>query len=214
MGFSSDVLAPSYQDFSEEQAGVEGKLSRDFQDFIMHVYPLFENKATADSLTLERLAHVTGKRPTELAELIAANTYKSPRLLTLRIRLHKAAEQLLTTGRDTKNVVIIVLNEKEEGFSLVSITPVVEGSEGFGGVKIDVKTDIPADAKVSYDVCMAGFVGSDVEPFALLATQITKGTDYIFAAESKVVAPGTSKKVVLLTTNEMTKSVKFETILG
>jgi hypothetical protein len=124
------------------------------------------------------------------------------------------AEQLLTTGRDTKNVVIIVLNEKEEGFSLVSITPVVEGSEGFGGVKIDVKTDIPADAKVSYDVCMAGFVGSDVEPFALLATQITKGTDYIFAAESKVVAPGTSKKVVLLTTNEMTKSVKFETILG
>ena len=124
------------------------------------------------------------------------------------------AEQLLTTGRDTKNVVIIVLNEKEEAFSLVSITPVVESSEGYGGVKIDVKTDIPADAKVSYDVCMAGFVGSDVEPFALLATQITKGTDYIFAAESKVVAPGTSKKVVLLTTNEMTKSVKFETILG
>lgn len=104
VGFSSDVLAPSYQDFSEEQAGVEGKLSRDFQDFIMHVYPLFENKATADSLTLERLAHVTGKRPTELAELIAANTYKSPRLLTLRIRLHKAAEQLLTTDKKVEDI--------------------------------------------------------------------------------------------------------------
>jgi len=123
------------------------------------------------------------------------------------------AEQLLTTGRDTKNVVIIVLNEQDDGFSLVSITPVVKSSEGCGAVKIDVKTDIPADAKASYDVCLAGFVGSNVKPFALLATQITKGTNYIFAVESQAVAPDTSKKVVLLTTNEMTKSVKFETIL-
>lgn len=124
------------------------------------------------------------------------------------------AEQLLITGRDTKNVVMIVLNEKEEGFSLVSITPVVEGTEGFGAVSVDVKTDIPADAKASYDVCMAGFVGSDVEPFARLATQVTNGIDYIFAAESQVVAPGTGKKVVLLTTNASSKSVKFEVILG
>ena len=124
------------------------------------------------------------------------------------------AEQRIITGHDVKNIVMIVLNEKPEGFSLVSITPEVEGSTGVGAVEVDVKTDIPADAKAAFEASMVGFVGCNVEPFVLLATQVTKGTDYIFAAESEVVAPDATKRVVLVTSNIMTRSVQFETILG
>jgi hypothetical protein len=127
------------------------------------------------------------------------------------------AEQLLITGKDTKNVVLVIFNEKpgEMKLTLVNIERVVEGGFGEGGTVVDVKTNIPVDAKVIFDKTLAGFVGSTVEPFALLATQVVNGVDYIFAAEvtpviDQVNAP---KKVANVTVNELAGTVKFDDIL-
>jgi len=125
-------------------------------------------------------------------------------------------EQVLTTGRDDKNVVMMIINEKSEGFTLVSIDRVVEGTTGDGAVTVDVKTDIPTDAMVVFDEALVGFVGASVQPFALLGTQIVKGVDYIFACEVTLTTAVPVKKVSLVTVNALAdkKVVSFENILG
>jgi hypothetical protein len=125
------------------------------------------------------------------------------------------AEQLILSGKDTKNVVLIIFNEKPSDIdlTLVNIERVVEGGFGMGATVVDVKTDIPADAKAVLDAQLAGFIGSNVEPFALLATQVVKGVDYIFAAEATSVTANPVKKVTLVTANEVTKSLKFKEII-
>ena len=124
-------------------------------------------------------------------------------------------EQVLTTGRDDKNVVMMIINEKPEGFTLVSIDRVVEGTTGDGAVTVDVKTDIPADAMAVFANAMHGFVGASVQPFALLGTQIVKGVDYIFACEVTLTTAVPVKKVSLVTVNALAERqvVSFENIL-
>lgn len=124
------------------------------------------------------------------------------------------AEQIVLSGRDTHNVVIVQFNEKGNEVTMTGITPVLEEGAAFGGVDVDVKTNIPGEAKAALDLCLEGFVGSNVEPFALLGTQVTKGTDYIFAAEVSSVTLEPVKKVALVNANSMQKNLNFETILG
>ena len=124
------------------------------------------------------------------------------------------AEQTVLTGKDTKNIVLMIFNEKDMGCTLVNIERIVEGGLEFGGTKIDVKTDIPAGAKAVFDSVISGFVGSLVKPFALLGTQITKGTDYIFAATVIPVAPDAEPKLALVTVNPMTNGITFIDILN
>ena len=95
------------------------------------------------------------------------------------------AEQLVVNGKDTKNVVVLIFNEaiKSDEITLINIERVVESGGELGGVTVDVKTDIPEDAKSVFDATIERFVGSNVAPFALLGTQIANGTNYIFAVE-------------------------------
>lgn len=121
-------------------------------------------------------------------------------------------EQLLTTGKDTKNVVLVIFNEKPnsmEDLSIVSIDRVVEGGWGLGGTVVDVKTEIPEDAQAAFDAALTNFVGSSVKPFALLATQVTKGTNYVFAAEVKPVVPEAEAKFEIVVVNGLNKSLVF-----
>lgn len=125
------------------------------------------------------------------------------------------AEQLLITGKDTKNVVVAIFNEKPGNMdlTLVNIERVVESGGELGGIVVDVKTEIPDDAKIVFDEAFVGFVGSKVEPFALLGTQVTKGVDYIFAAEVTPITQDPEKTVALVIVNGMTKEVAFVDIL-
>ena len=123
------------------------------------------------------------------------------------------AEQTILSGRDTKNVVVLIFNEKGMECTLVNIERVVEGGDGMGAVEVNVKTDIPADAKVAFAKVMDGFAGSDVKPFALLATQVVAGIDYIFAAEMKLVTAEPVSKVVKVTINSLRDTVQFVDIL-
>ena len=119
------------------------------------------------------------------------------------------AEQLIVTGKDTKNIVLIIFNEKPEGVSVVNIERIVEGGMPMGGTQIDVQTDIPEEAKNAFAEVFEGFVGSKVEPFALLATQVTKGTNYIFAATVTPVTLEPKTKFSIVTVNVLEKSAKF-----
>ena len=126
------------------------------------------------------------------------------------------AEQLLIVGHDVKNVVLIIFNEKpgDMDLTLVNIERVVEGGYGDGAVIVDVKTDIPVDAKIVFEKAIAQHLGSVVEPFALLATQVVKGINYVFAAEvTPVVEHPTEKKVSIVTVNSMTNAIAFTDIL-
>ena len=124
------------------------------------------------------------------------------------------AEQLLLTGKDTKNIVLLIFNEKDGVVTLSNIERVIEAGGPFGGTAIDVKANIPEDAQSVFDQAMAGFVGSNVEPFALLGTKVVKGIDYLFAATVTPVTPEAITKVAIVKVNLLEKSIKFMDILN
>jgi len=127
------------------------------------------------------------------------------------------AEQTIITGKDTKNVVVIIFNEKPgsmDPLTLVSIDRVVESGAPMGGTQVDVKTELSAEDKAVFEKGMGGFVGSKVEPFALLATQVVKGINYIFAAEVTPVTENPVKKVSLVTVNTLTPGAQFVDLLA
>jgi len=125
------------------------------------------------------------------------------------------AKQILTTGRDTTNVVVMVFNEKPNSMeaTLVSIDRIVEGGAPMGGIHIDPQVEIPEDAKAAWNEAFEAWVGAKNEPIALLGTQIVKGTNYIFAATSTGVYPNAETKVCIVTLNPMTGTVAFGDLL-
>ena len=125
------------------------------------------------------------------------------------------AEQTIITGRDTKNVVVMIFNEKpnEMEATLVGIERVVESGLPFGGTKIDVHTELPEDARAEWDNAFMTYVGAKVDPFAFLGTQVVNGVNYIFAATVAPVAPNAEAKVAIVTVNSRTKHVDFVDLL-
>ena len=123
------------------------------------------------------------------------------------------AEQLVVTGKDTKNIVVVIFHEAGDEVSVVNIERVVIGGAELGGKKIAVETEIAGDAKAALDEKLAGYLGVTVKPFALLATQVVKGTDYIFAAEVAPVVPEPVKTVALVTVNQLADGIGFTDIL-
>ena len=126
------------------------------------------------------------------------------------------AEQTVLSGRDTKNLVILVFNEKpnDTAVTLVNIERVVDGGLPMGGTNIDVKFDIPVDAQEAFDAAFDNFVGSKLVPLALLATKVTKGTNYVYLVESTTVTAEPEKKAMLVTVNNMTHDVAFIDLLA
>jgi len=121
------------------------------------------------------------------------------------------AEQTVITGKDTKNIVLVIFNEKAGSMDdpiVVNIERVLESGAGLGGVVINVEKEgsINKTAQQLFDQTFGGFVGSVVKPIALLGTQIVRGTDFIFACEiTPVIADpqACDKKVTLVTLNDM-----------
>lgn len=129
------------------------------------------------------------------------------------------ATQVITTGRDTKNIVVLIFNEKpnENVATLVSIDRVVESGEQLGGTKIDVNlaADIPDDVMDVWNEAFMGYVGSNPEPVALLGTKMTNGTNLIFVAQLLPIFKEQEQEneVVLVIINDKEKRVKFTGLL-
>lgn len=129
------------------------------------------------------------------------------------------ATQTMITGNDVHNVVLIVLNEKDDKFSIVEITNILSDSGKLGGVQVAPTTDIPEEAMEVFNKNFDGFLGSKVVPFALLGTQVVNGAKYIFAAETEmVVSPkamekGNYGKVVMIGVYSNYDKIEFSDII-
>ena len=127
------------------------------------------------------------------------------------------AKQTILTGRDTENIVLVIFNEKpsEMEATLVGIERVVEGGGQLGGITLaDATADIPEDASAVWNDAFEGFVGSKVEPFAYLGSQVVNGVNLVFAAEVTPTTLNAEPTVKIVTINSATKDVIFTDLLG
>ena len=132
-------------------------------------------------------------------------------------------EQTLVTGKDVKSIVLVVLNEKPgdidgTAFSIVGIDNLLSNGGALGGFNIAPTTTIPDEAKAVFDKAFQGFLGSNVKPFALLATKIVHGVEYAFAAElSMVIKSGTfttgNKSIAIVKVFSDYSEVSIDTII-
>lgn len=122
------------------------------------------------------------------------------------------AEQTILNGKDTKNAVILVFNEKAgvDDVSLVAIRTIAESGGQLGGTEIDVTADIPVGALDATAKALEGFVGADVKPAAYLGKQVVNGVNYEMIAEVTGVYPGAKTRLAIITVNELYKTIKFE----
>lgn len=125
------------------------------------------------------------------------------------------AEQTILNGKDTKNAVVIVFNEKPNTMdvSLVSINTVVSGGNGLGAVEIDMTDDIPQDAKIAFEKAFAGYVGLNIEPFVYVGQQVTKGIDYILMAETVPVTLNPTKGIAVVTVHSMDNTLTVSSLI-
>lgn len=124
-------------------------------------------------------------------------------------------EQKIIAGLDTKNVVVVIFNE-QPGYidlTLVSIERILESGGEFGGVTVDVKTELSGDAKDVWNTAFEGFVGSDLDPFAVLGTQVTNSVEYIYAVKVTPVTEHGVATVKIVSINNVEKVVRFVDVL-
>lgn len=96
---SGELLTPQLRAYDGD-ADIQNELSDDFEKAMLVIVP-YLNKNNNESVTIHQLAAVSGTPLEKLYQSIAANLYKSPRTLVLKLRLQKAAEMLLKADRQT-----------------------------------------------------------------------------------------------------------------
>lgn len=118
-------------------------------------------------------------------------------------------KQTVILGKDVENINLVKFHETKDGIAVMSNETVVPGGTGLGAIIIDVQTEIPEDAKNVFDDVFDGWTGTKIEPFALLATQVVKGTNFTVAATMTSVTAEPKTKVGLLTYNAITGKKYF-----
>ena len=128
------------------------------------------------------------------------------------------AEQTVLTGKDSKNIVILIFNEKpnEDKVTLVSIDRVLESGLPLGGTNINVKVgeDIPEDImEIWMDACHH-CLGSRMVPVALLGTKVTYSINYIFIATIDSQLPDSKVELALIAVSDLTRRMSFTDLLA
>ena len=128
------------------------------------------------------------------------------------------AEQTVLTEKDSKNIVILIFNEKpnENKVTLISIDRVLESGLPLGGTNIDIKVDeyIPEDVmEIWMDACHH-CLGSRMIPVAWLGTKITDSLNYIFIATIDAQLPESTIELALIAINDSTRRMSFTNLLA
>ena len=127
------------------------------------------------------------------------------------------AEQTVLSGKDTKNIVLLVFNEKPNDIAAtcVAIERIVLGGIGMGGVKVTFEYPEMFDenTKAIWDETLAELVGANIKPIALVATQMVNGEDYVFVAEIRTIESDQAYDVAIVTINNRTKTAHIIGIL-
>ena len=125
------------------------------------------------------------------------------------------AQQTVLNGADVNNAVVLIFNEKPNSMDVAcaDIRSIVQGGGPLGGAKVEISDTIPADAMDAFNIAYDGWVGSKITPFAFLGTQVTKGTNYIFAAKMRRVIPNAKDYLAVVVVNGIEHSFKFYPML-
>ena len=77
--------------------------------------------------------------------------------------------------------------------------PAMAENNMVGAWNISTETEMPAEAMDALNKAKEGFVGSNIEPMALLGTQIVAGTNYAFLCEITPVVPNPVPSIGIVT---------------
>jgi hypothetical protein len=134
------------------------------------------------------------------------------------------AEQIVTTGRDSKNIVVMIFNEKavEKAAEIpawvitpVAIERVLDSGAALGGttVCVDKILDLEGPAMSVWNGAFAGYVGISMHPIAYLGNQVTKGIEHIFAATAEPMNLEGVKQAVIVRINPLERTVRVVNFL-
>ena len=129
------------------------------------------------------------------------------------------AEQTIVSVETIKNLVLVILNERpkdeiESEFTIVSIIPIVEGGQKYGGTHIVDEFKIPDDPQAAFDELFKNNLGSSVEPLLYVGSKVVNGIEFKYVVKVTPVAPNASVAVKVLTINTHTKNVLLEDIFN
>lgn len=124
------------------------------------------------------------------------------------------AKQVLTTGRDTQNVVLLKFNQRpgDINANLVGIEHVLDDGGPLGGARVDPQTDIPAVAQQVWLNAFEGYVGLKIDPIVFLGTQVVNGLNHFYVAEASPVTADPKKDIVLVIINPVSKSCQMTSV--
>lgn len=124
------------------------------------------------------------------------------------------AEQVLTTGKDTRNIVMLILNEKDDQFVIAGIDRLVEQGAALGGIRIAEDFTVTPEAEQAFKIANEGYVGMRIELKALLGTQLVHGTNYILFVQTVAADRNATVDAAVIVVNDAAKRVGFTYVLA
>ena len=132
------------------------------------------------------------------------------------------AKQIITTGRDSANIVVLIFNEKavETDTPTWVITPVfiervLDSGAELGGtiIRVDKILDLAGPEMSIWNEAFAGYVGISMRPIAYLGSQVTKTISYIYAATAEPMNLEGQKQAVIVWINPFERTVRVVNFL-
>lgn len=127
------------------------------------------------------------------------------------------AKQIVTTGRDSVNIVALIFNEKpgEMETPLVAIERVLDSGAALGGttVSVDKILDLEGEPMKIWHEAFAGRIGISMRPIAYLGNQVTNGIDHIYAATAEPMDLEGQKQAVIVRINPLERAVRVSNFL-
>lgn len=124
------------------------------------------------------------------------------------------AEQTVTNGKDAKNAVVMVWNEKPKSLdvALTDIFRIVESGGPLGGTVVTISEGIPDEAKEALKSVLAEWTGIGVEPLMFLGHQMAKGINYKLLAKTFPIYRAPNPELTVVTVNSLIKKMEFEPV--
>lgn len=131
-------------------------------------------------------------------------------------------EQIVTTGRDSKNIVVLIFNERAVEtdtptwvIAPAAIERVLDSGAALGGmtIRVDKVLDLEGPEMSIWNEAFAGYVGISMRPIAYLGSQAKKGIDYIYAATAEPMTLEGQKQAVIVRINPLERTVRVVNFL-
>jgi hypothetical protein len=132
------------------------------------------------------------------------------------------AKQIVTTGRDSENIVVLIFNEKAVQTETptwvvtpVAIERVLESGAALGGatIRVDKILDLEGPEMGTWNEAFEGYVGISMRPIAYLGNQVANGIEFIYAATAEPMNLEGQKQAVIVRINPLERTVRVVNFL-